>query len=98
MAFYEERMSKLEALVGRRFPLAIVLIAATCLMAYFGFESVANAFVVVVGIVVTGYYKDIGLEKQTIKLVEDETALAYQPRQENLKPTPDGRENVIGRD
>jgi hypothetical protein len=80
MAFYEEKMSKLEALVGRRFPLAIILIAATCLMGFYGFESIANAFVVVVGIVITGYYKDIGQEKKTIKLVADETELAYNPK------------------
>lgn len=77
MAFYEEKMSWIERKIGRRFPLAVILIVAACTMAYLGQSEVATALVTVVATVITGYFRDIDQEKQTIKLVEDETARAY---------------------
>jgi hypothetical protein len=95
MAFYEEPRSTIEKIIGRRFPLAVILIVATCVMAYVGQKEIAMALVTIVATVVGGYFRDIDREKQTIKLVEDETVLAYKPMNEELKPTPTGKENPM---
>lgn len=95
MAFYEEPRSRIEKAIGRRFPLAVIVVMAACSMAYTGHQDIAVAFTTIVATVIGGYFKDIDKEKQTIKLVEDKTVLTYQPRQEVLKETPTGKENEM---
>ena len=73
MAFYEEEKSTLEKAIGRRFPLAVLLLVATCAMAYNGQEAIASIMGTILGIIATAYYKDVSAEKQTIKLVNDAT-------------------------
>jgi hypothetical protein len=94
MVFYEEPRSRIEKIIGRRFPLAVGLLVASCSMAYVQEKEIALTLTTILATVITGYFRDIDQEKQTIKIVEDETALAYQPQREELKPTPTGKENV----
>jgi hypothetical protein len=72
MAFYEEEKSWLEQQIGRRFPLAIALLIATCYAAAMGYSTLAEGLLVIDGIVFKGYYDAVTAEKQTIKMVSDE--------------------------
>lgn len=77
MAFYEEEKSWLEGKIGRRFPLAIALLVATCYAAAVGYTTLAEGLLVIDGIVFRSYYDDVATEKQTIHLIPDETKEAY---------------------
>jgi hypothetical protein len=72
MGFYEEEKSWLEQKIGRRFPLAIALLVATCYAAASGHLTLAEGLLVIDGIVVKGYYDAVTAEKQTIKMVAEE--------------------------
>ena len=72
MAYYEEEKSWLEQQIGRRFPLAIALLVATCYAAAMGYLTLAEGLLVIDGIVFKGYYDAVTAEKQTIRLVADE--------------------------
>ena len=77
MAFYEEEKSRLEKAIGRRFPLAVLLLVATCAMAYQGQEAIASILGTILGIIAAAYYNDVSSEKQTIHMIPDETTEAY---------------------
>jgi uncharacterized membrane protein YkvI len=69
MAFIEEAQSKLDALIGRRFPLAVIMIMATVTAAYMGDKELVAGLIPIDGIVLNAYYRDVSAEKQTIKMV-----------------------------
>lgn len=71
MAFYEEEKSWLEAKIGRRFPLAMALLVATCYAAAMSYATLAEGLLVIDGIVFKGYYDAVTAEKQTIRMVEE---------------------------
>jgi hypothetical protein len=72
VAFYEEPRSWMEQKIGRRFPLAVIILAAIVLTAYLNMSTIAISLTTAFGIIVVGYYRDINGEKDTIKLVGDE--------------------------
>lgn len=74
MAFVEEDKSWIEKQIGRRFPLAILLLVVTCYAFYAGLAALGEGLLVIDGIVITAYFKDIGTEKQTIKMIADESS------------------------
>lgn len=72
MAFYEEERSVLEKKIGRRFPLAILILMAIVALTYSGYSDVARELVIAFGIIMSAYYKDVGQEKNTIKMINGE--------------------------
>lgn len=72
MAFYEEERSWLETKIGRRFPLAIALLVATCYAAAMSYMTLAEGLLVIDAVVFRSYYDAVTDEKQTIRLVADE--------------------------
>ena len=72
MAYYEEPRSRLEMLIGRRFPLAISILIGAFGSAYYGLESLSTGLVVVLGIIGAAYYQDVAKEKATIRMMADE--------------------------
>lgn len=73
MAFIEEEQSKLSKLVGKRFPLAVLIIIAIMISSYFQFEQATTGLLIVMALIGPAYFKDIGQEKQTIRMTPDET-------------------------
>jgi hypothetical protein len=81
MAFYEEPASKLEKIIGRRFPLAVITLAAIVLLVYLDFDIVASSLGGAYVIILHGYYDDIAQEKQTIKMITDDTPEVFSDGQ-----------------
>jgi hypothetical protein len=71
MAFYEEPRSKIEEYIGRRFPLAVIIIALISYMAMTGHDTVATAMGGAFMIIISSYFSDVSKEKETIKLAEE---------------------------
>jgi len=63
----------LESKIGRRFPLAVIIVTAIMISAYYHFEEASTGLLIVLALIGPAYYKDIGTEKATIQLVPDET-------------------------
>jgi hypothetical protein len=71
MGFVEEPMSYIEQYIGRRLPLAMMVIILVSWLAYIG-QDVAASFVGgAFMIIMHGYYDDVSSEKQTIRMVEE---------------------------
>ena len=73
MAYFEESKSWLEKQIGRRFPLAVMIIIAIMLSSYYRFAEATTGLLIVLALIGPAYYKDVGTEKATIRLVPDET-------------------------
>jgi uncharacterized membrane protein YqjE len=73
VAYFEESKSWLEKQIGRRFPLAVMIIIAIMLSSYYRFAEATTGLLIVLALIGPAYYKDVGTEKATIQLVPDET-------------------------
>ena len=78
MVFVEEGKSNLEEAIGRRFPLAVLLLIVLSVAAYLHYEAMVTGLLVIVGIVFRAYYDAVSEEKQTIRMIANETTEAVK--------------------
>lgn len=64
MQYTEEPVSKLESLVGRRMPIALMLIATLWIAAYFRMDIIVTGALTLIGAVVGFYFPAIAQENQ----------------------------------
>lgn len=76
MPFVEEEKSVIEQYIGRRLPLATLLILATCYAAYTNHDALMSILGTIDAIVITGYFKDVGTENNTVKMIREAETLA----------------------
>ena len=60
-------------MIGKRFPLAVLILTAIMISSYFNFDLATTGLLIVLCQIGPAYFKDIGQEKQMIKLIPDET-------------------------
>lgn len=72
MPYYEEPVSKLEEYVGRRMPIAIMLIATLWIAAYFRIDLIIAGALTLIGAVVGFYFPAITQENQNKQVLRQQ--------------------------
>lgn len=74
MAYTEEPQSELEKIIGRRFPLAVIILVALCWAAYMKMDQLTTILGVVIAAIGVTYYQSVGIEKQNAQVLKQEAA------------------------
>jgi hypothetical protein len=76
MAYFEEPMSTVEKVIGRRMPITIAILGALCIAIYYKDVQMTSAILVLLTAIVTTLFRDIGQEKANNSITRQEAVEA----------------------